>query len=195
MLIRFLAMLLSVLLLVGTVGTASAAPLPRMRPYAGVGVVLFTAGHELQLPLYEEPGLSRVALLTSSKLPGSEWIFAASDAAPPLIVSARKGNWLRVVYDDAGREAWLEAEPAGRFQTWEQYLKMHTVHLLPGVQPLFYQLLKQPGGKSLATLTAKHVFKVLKLEGVWAMVLTEQSHIGWLRWSDDDGRLLVGLNR
>jgi hypothetical protein len=199
MICRYTAVLLVLALLLIGAGGEAAAP-PRMRPYVGVGVVIFPAGEngqpvqELQLPLYEEPGLARVGMLTSSRLPGSEWIFAPS-ASAPLVVSARKGTWLRVIYDDAGREAWLEPGQGGRFQAWEQYLKMQTGHLLAGVQPVFYQLVKQPGGKLLATLTPKQVFKVLKLEGSWIMVLTDQSLIGWLRWCDDDGRLLVGLNR
>jgi hypothetical protein len=102
---------------------------------------------------------------------------------------------LRVFYDDAGREAWVEPQNRGHFQSWEQFLKLQTVHMLPSLQPQYYKLQQQPGGKLLATLTSKQVFKVLRIEDAWSMVLTNQTVIGWLRWRDEDGRLLVGFDR
>ena len=171
---------------------------PRMRPYTGIGVVVFSQSdnapsQDLQLQLYEEPGLSRVRMLNSSGLSGNEWIFGMPEGTSPLIVSARKGDWLRVYYDDAGREAWIEPQNKGRFQSWEQFLKLQSGRMLPGLQPKYYQLQQQPSGKRLGTLTPKQVFKLLKLENTWGMVLTDQSQIGWVRWCDDDGRLTIGV--
>ena len=185
----------------GMTGSAGfAASPPRMRPYTGIGLVVFSqSGNALsqdqQVPLYEEPGLSRVGILNSSRSPGNDWIFGAQEGASPLIVSARKGDWLRVFYDDAGREAWVEPQNRGHFQSWEQFLKLQTGHMLPSLQPQYYKLQQQPGGKLLATLTSKQVFKVLRIEDAWSMVLTNQTVIGWLRWRDEDGRLLVGFDR
>ena len=183
----------------GMTGSAGfAASPPRMRPYTGIGLVVFSQpdnapNRDLQLKLYEEPGLSRVGMLSSTRLPGNAWIFGTSDEAPPLIVSARKDGWLRVFFDDAGREAWIDPQNKGHFQSWEQFLKLHTGRMLPGLQPQYYQLQQQPGGKLLATLTPKQLFKVLKLENSWIMVLIDQEQIGWVRWSDDDGRLVIGV--
>jgi SH3-like domain-containing protein len=177
-----------------------AATSPRMRPYTGIGVVVLSqpdssrTKQDLQLPLYEEPGLARVGMLDRFKLTGNEWVFGQAAETFPLIVSGRKGDWLRVYYDDAGREAWIDSRNTGRFQSWEQFLKLQTCHMLPGLQPQYYQLLQQPDGKLLATLTPAQVFKVLKLENSWGMILTHQAQIGWVRWSDEDGRLLVGLD-
>ena len=181
-------------------GSVFAAPLPRMRPYTGIGVVVFpgsgdTKNQNLQLQLYEEPGLSRIGLLNSSSLSGNEWVFGQPEMAAPLIVSARKGVWLRVFFDDAGREAWINPENKGQFQSWEQFLRFNTGRMLPALKSQHYQLLQNPGGKLLATLTPKHVFKVLKLESSWGMVLTEQGQIGWVLWSDGDGRLMVGTGK
>ncbi|MFA7402776.1 MAG: hypothetical protein WC007_02190 [Pelobacteraceae bacterium] len=168
-----------------------------MRPYTGIGVVVFSQSgdaskQDLRLPLYEEPGLVRIGMLASSRLSGNEWIFGRAEGSSPLIVSARKGNWLRVNYDDAGREAWIDPRNKGRFQSWEQFLKLQTGRMLPGLQAQYYQMQHQPDGKLLATLNPKQVFKVLKLESSWGMVLLGQAQIGWVRWRDDDGRLLVG---
>jgi hypothetical protein len=185
----------------GMTGSAGlAASPPRMRPYAGIGLVVFSQSEnapnqDLQLQMYEEPGLSRVGILSSSRLSGNEWIFGLPEGPSPLIVSARKGDWLRVFFDDAGREAWIDPQNKGRFQSWEQFLKLQTARMLPGLQPQYYMLLQQPGGRLLGTLTPKQVFKVLKLENAWGMVLTEQSQIGWVRWCDDDSRLTVGVGK
>jgi hypothetical protein len=177
---------------------AGAAYLPRMRPYTGIGVVVFTSSDSGEqgsgLLLYDEPGLVRVGILNTLRLPGNEWVFGGS-GMPPLVVSARKGHWLRVYYDDAGREAWIDPQSKGQYQTWEQYLKHQVCSMLPGLQPQYYQLLEQPGGKRLDTLSPKQTFRVLRLENMWAAVLIEQEKIGWVRWHEDDGRLLMGTGK
>ena len=160
-------MVLLVLCDLGSVGFAATPP--RMRPYTGVGLFVFAQPDkyftkDLQFQLYEEPGLSRVGVLDNSILSGNEWIFGFPDGTSPLIVSARKGDWLRVVYDDAGREAWVNPEHKGRFQSWEQFLKRQTCYLLPGLQLQYYKLFENPGGKVLDTLSSKQVFRVLTLE-------------------------------
>lgn len=179
------------------VSAVNAAPPPKMRPYSGIGLVVFMQSdnlqnQSLQEPLYDEPGLSRVGMVDGSIITGNGWIFGLPDGKSPLIVSARKGNWLRVFYDDAGREAWIELQSRGRFQTWEEFLKLQSSRMLPALQPQYYQLQQLPGGKLLATLTPKRIFRVLKIENFWSMVLTDQGQIGWLRWCDNDGRLTIG---
>lgn len=171
-----------------------------MRPYTGIGVVFFTlSGHAgtqyPELQMYEEPGLSRVGRLKSSRLPGNEWIFGTEEIVPPLIVAARKGDWLQVFYDDAGRKSWVELQNKGNFLSWEQFLKLQTCRMLPGLQPPVYQLQQLPGGKTVAVMTPRQIFKVLKLKNDWSMVLTEQGQIGWLKWRDGDGRLTMGIGK
>jgi SH3-like domain-containing protein len=183
-----------------TCSAGNAATSSQMRPYTGIGLVVFSqsgdvTNQELQLPMYEEPGLSRIGMLVTTRLTGNEWIFGPQEGTPPLVVSARKGDWLRVYYDDAGREAWIDPQNQGRFQSWEQYLKLQTGRMLPGLQSQYYQLQQQPNGKLLAKLTPKQMFKVLKLETAWGMVLTDQAQIGWVRWRDDDSRLVVGVGK
>jgi len=168
-----------------------------MRPYTGIGVAVFSRmdNHEnmdLQLKLYEEPGLSRVGIMNSSRFSGNEWVFGLQENRPPLVVSARKGDWLQVFYDNAGRKAWVKPENNARFQTWEEFLKLHMSRVLPGLQSHFYQLREQPDGKILLAVAPNQPLKVLKLENDWVMALTAQSQIGWLRWRDVDGRLTIG---
>jgi len=183
------------LLLVTTAFSANSAP-PRMRPYTGIGLLLLPiASHDMNpsIPLYEEPGLARIGNLNLGKLPRYDWIFGPLPAATPLIVAGRKGAWLRVAYDDAGREAWLNTSRPDDFQPWDYFFKDHVSRLLPGLQKRYYQLYKHPGRTVLAPLTPSHFLKVLRLDNDWAMVLSDQNTLGWLRWRDEDGRLLIGV--
>jgi hypothetical protein len=167
-----------------------------MRPYSGIGILLLpSAGDDLNapLPLYEEPGLSRLGSLDPVKMPRYDWIFGTSPTIAPLIVTGRKGPWLRVVHDDAGREAWLNPSRAAVFQSWDYFLKDHISRLLPGLQKKYYQFYQQPDKAVLASLTTGQFLKVLSLDNDWAMVLSDQNSLGWLRWRDEDGRLLIGV--
>jgi len=143
--------------------------------------------------LYKDPGLSRLGVLDSAKLSGNEWVLGTQTSGVPLVVLARKGNWLKVCYDDAGREAWINP---GRktYQLWDRFFKSRTSHMLPGLRKQYYQLYQQPDLKPGAMLTPKQVFKVLKLENDWAMIVSDQTSIGWLRWRDEDGRLTIGID-
>jgi hypothetical protein len=176
--------------------SAPTAP-PKMRPYSGIGMLMLpVAANGLTDPLhlYEEPGLSRLGSLNPGRIPRYDWIFGTISSAAPLIVTARKGPWLRVAYDDAGREAWLNPARPGAFQSWDFFLKDHVSRLLPGLQKRYYQLYEQPGRKVSAPLVAGQFLKVLRLDNDWAMVLSDQNSLGWLRWRDEDGRLLIGVS-
>jgi len=194
---RYLALLPLMILLSVTTAIAAPSITPKMRPYTGIGIFMLPAsadGLDDPLPLYEEPGLSRLGSLIPGRVPRFDWIFGAAPAPAPLIVTARKGSWLRVAYDDAGREAWLNPSRPEAFQPWHFFLKDHVSRLLPGLQKKYYQLYQHPGRTVLAPLTHSQFFKVLRLESDWAMVLSDLNSLGWLRWRDEDGRLLIGVS-
>lgn len=173
------------------------AAIPKMRPYTGIGVLQLSIASEGSEPLYlyEEPALSRIGQLNISKPPSQEWIFGSNSHTVPFIVMARKEKWLQVTYDDAGREAWLSPGSRGKFLPWSLYFKGQFIHSLPGLQKRFYQLCKQPGAEIMTSVTPRQIFKVLRVEGDWLMVMADQKNLGWLRWRDEDGRLLVGLEK
>lgn len=188
---------LLILLLAVTTACAAPSPPPKMRPYTGIGILMLPlAGDDQNDPrlLYAEPGLSRLGSLHPGRIPKYDWIFGSVSSASPLIVTGRKGPWLRVAYDDAGREAWLNPTRSGTFQSWDFFLKDHVSSLLPGLQKKYYQLYQHPGRTIMAQLTARQFFKVLRLDDDWAMVMYGQNTLGWLRWRDEDGRLLIGVS-
>lgn len=194
-----LVVLLLLLALAGANPVCLAATPFKMRPYSGIGVVelpVSVSAQEMPQPvyLYREPGLSRLGPVTVTALLGNEWIFGKRADHVLLIVMARKGNWLRVCYDDAGREAWIDPQRKDAFQPWDAFLKSRISRMLPGLRKHYYQLYLQPGRNSGEVLSSKQLFKVLRLEHDWAMVLSGQTTIGWLRWRDEDGRLTIGLD-
>ena len=196
---RCLTVLLVLLSLVSAGQFCMAANPVKMRPYTGIGVVLLpgtAADQNAEQPtyLYQEPGLSRLGPLDRTRLSGNEWIFGAQAVQVQLIVMARKGNWMRVCYDDAGREAWIELQRRDVYQSWDLFFKSRLSRMLPGLRKQYYQLYLQPDRSPGLTMTPKQAFKVLKLENDWAMVMSEQTAIGWLRWRDEDGRLTIGLD-
>jgi hypothetical protein len=99
----------------------------KIRPYAGIGILLLAPLQESAADspgspvLYEEPSVFRIGTLDATKAPPYEWIFGSGDYATRLIVTSRKGGWLRVVYDEAGREAWLKPPPQGQVPDMEQF--------------------------------------------------------------------------
>ncbi len=191
------SLLLTVCVAISAGAAVTATP---MRPYAGIGVLFFVglipAEHEpLLLPLYEEPGLLRVGVLNGATVSGVEWLFGSGEKSAPFIVTARKGGWFRILFDDAGHEGWVKPEEAGQYQAWDLFLKQHPCRLLPGLQPRYYRLLSMPNGDSIGTMQPRQQFRVLKRENDWVMVMVEPSRLGWLRWRDEDGRLLIGFQR
>ena len=170
----------------------------KMRPYSGIGILMVSTGNsELAEPyqIYEEPAIERKGELDLRKIPPYEWIFGTVENSLPLIVMSRKGNWLRVSYDDAGREAWLNPKRAAAFKPWEAFLKGQPAKLLPGLQKRHYQLYQQPGRGASINLLPRQLFTVVKLEGDWALVMTGDNSMGWLRWRDEDGRLTICLGK
>jgi hypothetical protein len=193
---RILTALILFMFFVATTSHAAPSPSQKMRPYAGIGILLVPingAAPAEPLPLYEEPALSRTGILNKANLPAFEWIFGVSSTVQPVVVIARKGSWLKVAYDDAGREAWLNPPRHFDVQTWDTFFKGHVSWLLPGLQKKYYQAFQQPGASPVAMLKVKQPFRVLKLEDDWALVLIEQNSLGWVRWKDEDGRLLIGI--
>jgi hypothetical protein len=191
---------IALLFLIAATAVSQQTP-QQMRPYSGIGVLLLTVEHDgntgRQEPfyLYEEPAILRIGALDGSQAPPYEWLFTRNVSRLPLIVTARKGEWLRVAYDDAGRQGWLDLRQQGVFQPWDILLKGRSCRFLPGLRKQQYQVYRQPGRMPL-TLPAppRQSFKIVKLEGDWALVLPDQNTLGWLRWRDEDGRLLISVD-
>ena len=185
----FPLLIIAILLSVTSVSGAS----PKMRPYSGIGVLRISAASVSaeHIPLYEEPGLERSGFLEpSSARELTGWLFGSNDELS-LLVTAKKGQWLRIERDDAGREAWILPERRWNFSTWDQYLKGKEISFLKTAPKRFLQITLNPGTASGSPVTTRHSMKVILLQGDWAYVLFERTNGGWMRWRDTDGRLLI----
>lgn len=171
------------------------------RPHTGIGVLYLAVapagadGYPEPIRIYEEPAINRLGELDLARLPSYPWLFGPADRTVPLVVTARKGNWLRVVHDDAGREAWLAIRRRDLFQSWDELFGGQAARLLAGLQKRYYQLFRLPGGGLLSGMTAQQTFRVVRLDGDWALVEPDRDPPAWLRWRDDDGRLLIRPDR
>lgn len=196
---RFLPIVLA-LFLVLAAQAVTAAPKPP-RPTAGIGVLLvrpfpeFSTLEATVIKLFHEPGVGREVEVAAGSVHLLAPILGRSAVEAQLAVTERREGWMRVVYDDAGREGWVGLERSWSFVEWEYYLKGKSAQLLPGLRKPYYQLLREPYEFAAAekTLTATDIFRVIGLEGDWALVLAGVEKVGWLRWRDRDGRFTVAV--
>jgi hypothetical protein len=181
--------ILLVVLALFTLSTQAAHAALPLRPYSGGGVLLLhpaPGAEKSPVVIYAEPGLQRIAEIEITALPR-----LALDQQDPLIaVGATRGNWLRVAYDEAGREGWIEMSRKWEYRLWSEYLSGRPVRVLPGMKKGFYLLRQEPreGSPERGTLTRDQQVRVVQVEEDWARL---QSPSGWFRWRDGDGRLTV----
>jgi len=167
---------------------AQAAPTPP-RPYSGLGVLALhpaPEGERTPIPVYQEPGLQRIAEPELGALPR-----LAGDARQPIVaVHATRGGWLRLAYDDAGREGWLQPSRGWQYRPWEEYLPGRLVRVLPGMKKTLYLLKGEPreAGPEVGVLARDQQVRVVRVAEDWALL---QAPAGWFRWRDGDGRLTV----
>jgi SH3-like domain-containing protein len=147
------------------------------------------------LQLYREPGLGRLQEVPVGRAQLMKPVFGTSSSAIVLAVTERRGDWLKIVFDDAGREGWVRRERSWDFVPWEEFLKGRSAKLLPGLRKPLHHLLAEPvdGAGILATLTPADRFRVVAIDGDWALILLGPDKTGWLRWRDRDHRFLVSV--
>jgi len=187
---RYRHLLITISLLLLAAGNAHPAP-PAPRPYSGCGVLALKPAGGLErslLPLYEEPGVHRIAELTGSELPR----LAGSSEEPLVSASARRRDWIRVAYDNAGRKGWIQQTRGSDYLPWQEFLPGRQVQILPGMKKGYYAVRSSPadGSPEMGRLTRDQPARVLQVEGDWARLQAPQ---GWFRWRDGDGRLTISL--
>lgn len=189
--------LLLVLLVTAVALPAHAAP--PSRPQAGTGVLLlrpFTPERAAELaaiPIYQEPGVGRIAEFAARKLPQLSPFLSMPAGTYAVAVMEKRGNRLRIAYEGSGRTGWLERARWWDYLSWEEYLAGGLVKLLPGLKAESYRLCAAPADKApqLAPLSPKTALWVAQVQGDWLQAALPPATTGWLRWRDSDGRLMV----
>jgi hypothetical protein len=148
------------------------------------------------ITLYREPGVGRIADVDLSDFPSMAPAMKTSGTSQHLAVTKKKGDWIKVIFDDSGREGWLTMPRGWDFQSWDKYLKGGEVRLLNGLRKDHYQLRTSPSSpQSAGSVTREKNLFVVEIDGSWMLVLVDFANSGWLRWKDDDGRFLISVEK
>lgn len=132
-----------------------------------------------------------------------------------MVVDEAENGWLKLRLQgsssnwagEAPAEGWLPPATAGQpsysVQTWLQFMRLYTqelgFHWLARVPETVRYVRMSPKDEApLVTVTMVRGMRVLHVRGNWMMVelrdMGKEYPIGWLRWRDDAGNLLVWPN-
>jgi hypothetical protein len=170
-----------------------------MRPYTGSGLLLMRPpahrepGSPTSLIVFREPGIGRVAEPGYGDIPLLSQVVESSPEEYPVAVMGKKGTWLKINYDDAGRAGWIEGNDRWDYIPWEEFLPGRTARLLPGLKKVHYHLRRGPSvaGQVVEPLGQETSARIERLEGDWAHVTVDPGKTGWIRWRDTEGRFMI----
>ena len=171
------------------------------QPRAGIGILILRpfvrerADEIKSLTVYAAPGIGRLAEMDGTRFPSLVPAVTPLAGERAVAVLDRRGEWLKVVYDDAGREGWIRCRRFWDYITWRDYLTARSARILPGLREALSLLRREPsdGSASLVRLTPDQGFRIVLIRDDWARVSAGGNADGWLRWRDGDGRFLFEL--
>ena len=179
----------------------SSVPVASDRPRAGLGILFVRSAFPEQtdemktIVLYETPGNERIAVVDAARLPS-----LSSSVSPPageyvVAVTGVRGNWLRVVYDDAGREGWIQGRRFWAYYNWSEFLSGHFIVLLSDLRVSLSEVHQEPLDRSpsLGRISSGQRMRILEIRDDWALIRCEDGLRGWLRWCDGNGKLLIAV--
>jgi len=145
--------------------------------------------------LYREPGIGRIAEKSPRQLPLLAQIVGDAAGEYPVAVMGKRGAWLKIAYDDAGREGWIEMERRWHYTSWEDFLQGRAVRLLPELKKGYALLRKEPSSSAgeLAAVSPEQTLRIELIQGDWLRTSFAPQTAGWLRWRDENGRFLVSI--
>ncbi len=178
-----------------------AANAQQPRPYSGSGVMIIRPLRQVRpagpapIPFYRDPGVERIAERVVWAIPLLSSILKTPAGEYPVAVMGKKGNWMRIAYDDAGREGWVEMARWWEYTTWEDFLKGRLARLFPGLKKGVYALHAGPSETSPLTspLSGQENLRLIEIRGDWVFVNGDSGLSGWLPWRDGDGRFQINL--
>jgi hypothetical protein len=179
-----------------------AADAQQFRPFCGSGVVIIrpfspeSTVAPTSIPFYRDPGVARIVERPAAGIPSLSAILKMPAGEYPLAVMGKKGNWMRIAYDDAGREGWVEKARWWDYITWEDFLKGRVARLLPGLEKGSYALRagSSPTAPQTGVLSGRESLRIIEVSDDCALVITASGLSGWITWRDGDGRFLVTID-
>jgi hypothetical protein len=196
--VRITFLILFLLLPILCIPAYSAQP---PRPQTGIGLLTirsFPLGHAAEavnLILYAYPDVKRVTETSTSSIPGLEKIIGVASGEFVVAAIEKKGGWIKIAYDDAGREGWLKMQRYWEYAPWDRFLKGHFAVLLPKLPKSSYLLRKEHSENSelLETISSQRKLQIITVEDDWAEVMAGGNTVGWVHWQDADGRWMISL--
>lgn len=165
-----------------------------MRPYSGIGVLQISQYDSTEpLALFDEPGISRCCAIAPSEANSIYPGLFCQGAPPHLIVTAMRSDWAKVEYDDAGREAWINLRQRWIYNSWPDFLKGREVVFLKNSPKRHMQLMPKPTADSGHPIQSGDPIRVVLVKEDQAYVFDRQLRSGWIRWKDQDSRLLISI--
>jgi hypothetical protein len=113
----------------------------------------------------------------------------------PVTVLDKQDNMLKVVCSAVGDTAWVEMQKEWRYLVWKDYLKSKKVKMLPDLKKDSYNVYDAEEKQVLYTLTPKDLVDVEHVVEQWLLLKTGTDQLGWLRWKDTKGTLLVSVQQ
>lgn len=180
----------------------SAAGAAKARPQSGIGLLTIRADMNPArktppvLLLFKEPKLGRLGERSANQLPGLAPAMIPAQGEWHAVVTGSRLGWLRIIYDEAEREGWVDTSKSLDFRRWGEFLKGRRIALLPGLKKEFYALRNEASLSSASSKTVEKagLLDVNKIAGDWVQVRAGSDLSGWLRWRDENGRLTILLN-
>lgn len=181
------------------IAPATAAAPVKARIPSGIGIVLLNPGSAekpVLLKIYKEPSLGRISEIAPDRLPSLARSIVSSAETVPAIVTSRKAGWYRIVYEDGEREGWIKGLPSYQFYRWQELFRNRPVTLLGGLRKEFYLLRKSPDSSAESIMPIEKGVSVIALtvEGDWIRAIAGSRTEGWLRWRDENSRLVIAIN-
>jgi len=171
------------------------------RPFSGYGVMIIrpfntdSPADQAPITFYREPGIERIAVRAVNEIPLLSSIMRLSAVEYPLAVMGKRGNWMLIAYDDAGREGWVEMARWWEYSPWDDFLKGRAARLLPGLKKDGYILHAGPAETSpqATPLSGVEELQLIEVRGDRVLVITDSGLRGWFSWRDGDGRFLIAV--
>ena len=167
---------------------------PLFRPYAGRGLLIIPAAPlSVDAIIYEYPGVRRKGTIPVAELPSLSPAISLKGGEIAVATVAVREGYVRVAMAPSGEAQWLELRPTWRTIPWERFLTGRSIRLPAGLRESASRLRESPSetGAVLGTASAGSSLVVSEIRDDWAQVLSKGTLLGWLRWRDGDGRLLV----
>ena len=195
---KMVILIISLLLPLCAAEKASAA---QPRPFTGSGLLIVrnmnpaSSARPPSLTLYRETGVGRIGEFPVTRMPLLSSFVKLSPCEFPLAVMGKRGGWLLVAYDDAGREGWVKMARWWIYEKWEAFLTGRAVTLIPGLIKEWAGLREGPSESlpQTAWISPGETLKVIEVRENWLLVVTTTGVYGWLSWRDGDDRFIISI--